>query len=160
MTNICKRLGGKEENGVCDVGGYPTFIDTDDWYGETSVPEQIKSGDAIILNASPDDAKKFFPPNVAFKKEDPDTLFEYYYEDSIDTLMTRIKDKKPINPPFLIGCINIRNKRTGYNQTWFDGHEGRHRIEAARRAGCEKIPIILIRNERCGDGIRREDKDG
>lgn len=145
--NICKRLGGIEENGICNVGGFPTYIDTKNCWGEWGTAEKLETGKAIIIQASPEDAKRLFPPNVA-TRTDTGVEEEYYYEDVIKNLMDRIKNKQMINPPFLIGCFNQKEPNSA-PQTFLLGHEGRHRIEAARRAKIERVPIVLFEPSNC-----------
>ncbi|MFQ6020818.1 MAG: ParB/Srx family N-terminal domain-containing protein [Candidatus Aenigmatarchaeota archaeon] len=126
----CKRLGGIVKNNVCFIDNFPTHARYKDWWGETIISEALKYKKAIVIHTSPEDGKKLFPP----------TSFE---ESTIKKLMDRIKKKKPINPPWIELCLNIESKRPGFKYTWIAGHEGRHRIEASRRAGIKKIPIVF-----------------
>ncbi len=126
-ADLCKRMGGEKRGDTCFVGDFPIPSTISDWYGETVGPVAVSEGNGVVLHMSPEDAKKFFPP----KGE--------YYEPSVEKIMERIKDGEPINPPWMSMCLHMDDS----NHTLITGHEGRHRIEAARRLGLDKVPIIL-----------------
>ena len=131
--NACSRLGGGIKDGVCLVDGFPTHVNYSDWWGESIIPDSLEQGEALVIHASPEDAQRLFPPTR-------------FYEPSIKQLEDRIKEGKPINPPWLEMCINIckpSEEKCRRTETWVVGHEGRHRIEAARRMGLKKIPIVI-----------------
>ncbi len=135
---VCKRMGGKVKKGVCIVGGFPTFKDTDEWWGESISATALEDGTGMVAVMSPEDAKKFFPPSGGV---DEDGVFhEFYHESSIKELRKRIREGKPINPPWLETC---HNQGKGMQDTWVVGHEGRNRIESARREGIKSIPVII-----------------
>ena len=121
---------------VCFVGDFPTHIGFYDWWGETIISDALeKKGDAIVLLTSPEEAQELYPPRHGFD------------ESSVEGLMERIKEGKAINPPWLEMCINVYDPSAHlYNySTWVYSHEGRHRIEAAKRMGLSKIPVIIRR---------------
>lgn len=127
--SACERMGGVIKDGVCMIDGFPTHTKYSEWWGETIIPEALKYGKATVIHASPTDAASLFPPTT-------------FYEETIEELRKRIREKMPINPPWLEVCLNIRDE-DGWHHTWVVGHEGRHRIEAARREGLKKVPIII-----------------
>ncbi len=142
--NVCSKLGGKEiEENLCDIDGFITFSHSSDWYGESEIPRQLENDEAIVIHAKPSDAKKLFPRSVAYVHGEKK---EHYVKDSIDKLTERMKRRKPINPPWLLVC---QENESNNKKTYLVGHEGRHRIESARRTGINKIPVVLINRREC-----------
>lgn len=131
MSSACEKLGGKVKENVCFVDNFPTHVNYKDWWGESGVPDALRYNQAIVLHMTPDDAKKLFPPIS-------------YTEERVQVVQDRIEQGLPINPPWLSICLNHGEFE---NETWIVGHEGRHRIEAARRSGLSRIPVILKERE-------------
>lgn len=144
--NACERMRGEVKGNVCFIDKFPTHVNWKDWYGEFIVPESESKGKALFLQMSPNDAKKLFPPmNV----EDLATgkVFERYMGSSIKELRERIKKGEPINPPWMQVCLNIPAEG-GFEKSWFKGHEGRHRIEAARLEGSKVVPVFFLEKDK------------
>lgn len=134
----CKTLGGNEELGKCMVGDYPAPFE-DIYFCAPIVTDAIlRDKDTIVIHTSPENAKKLFPQ------------IPRYDEDVISELRERYRKKLPVCPPWLEQCKPVGSEqdplwKCKVAESFFWGHEGRHRIEAARREGLKTIPIIIRR---------------
>jgi len=130
---LCEKLGGKPdyENNVCWMGDWPAPLDEDEWWhcAPYSYEGTLREKGFNVL-IDPKKAKKIFPER------------KYYDEDVVSALRKRIREGKPICPPWREICF-IEN---GY-EFCTTGHEGRHRIKAAIEEGLDLIPVLFPVNK-------------
>ena len=137
MRQRCSRIGGKQEDNVCMVDGFPVPNTKQDWDYCASVPVEVldEQREGFVIRMIPEDAKKLFPPTI-------------YDESIIEKLRERIRDKKALCPCWA-DWVRVESE-TGFPiaESCFVSHEGRHRIEASIREGVKSIPIVVIKKER------------
>jgi hypothetical protein len=122
----CRLVGGKPDK-VCMVDGFPTATGK-----EIETPilhEWIEQ--CQILHLRPEDFLKIVPSTI-------------YTQSIIDDLKEKIRKRQPLDIPF----IEMKEEDFGGllgKVDCIEGHEGRHRAQAARELGLPYIPVLLCK---------------
>jgi len=122
----CRIVGGKPDK-VCMVDGYPTATGK-----EIETPilhEWIQQ--CHVLHLRPEDFLKIVPPTVFDRK-------------ILDGLKDKIRKRQPLDIPF----IEMKQEDFGGllgKVDCIEGHEGRHRAQAAAELGLPYIPVLLCK---------------
>ena len=101
------------------------------WSYETSAPFlSYHPGSIMMVEMKPQDFLDLAAPVMEWSDE---------YNATMDWMVDRIRRRKPLGLPYL----DIEDRRSIGGECVVTGHEGRHRMAAAKLQGIKTVPVIV-----------------